>query len=58
MIKGAVLLLGLIAFVLSASGCNTVYRGSVGAAEGIKSGAKQDWRDAQEADAWMRKKLW
>ncbi len=58
MIKRTVLLFGLITFVLSASGCNTVYRGSVGAAEGIKSGAKQDWQDAQGANAWMKKNLW
>jgi uncharacterized protein YceK len=58
MSKKTVLLFGLVIFVISASGCNTVYRGTVGAAQGVKSGAKQDWSDAQNANSWMKKNLW
>jgi hypothetical protein len=58
MIKRTVLLLGLTAFVFAVSGCNTIYRGAAGAAEGVKSGAKQDWEDTQKTNAWMKKNLW
>jgi uncharacterized protein YceK len=58
MSRKIVLLFGLTIFIISASGCNTVYRASKGAAEGAASGAKQDWTDAQKGDAWMRKNLW
>ena len=54
MTKKTVLLLGLIAFIISLCGCNTVYQASKGAA----CGAKQDVEDAKKADAWMQKNLW
>jgi hypothetical protein len=58
MSKKTVLLFGLVVFVISASGCNTIYRASKGAAEGVKSGVKQDWTDAKNANTWMKKNLW
>jgi hypothetical protein len=58
MAKKIILLFGLMIFVVSVSGCNTVYRASKGAAEGATSGAKQDWTDAQNANTWMKKNLW
>jgi predicted small secreted protein len=54
MIRKTVLLSALIIFVISITGCNTVYRASKGAAEG----AKQDVEEAKKADAWMQKNLW
>ncbi len=54
MIRKAVLLLALIVFAISVTGCNTIFRASKGAAEG----AKQDVEDAKKADAWMQKNLW
>jgi hypothetical protein len=56
--RKTVLLFSLIVFVISVSGCNTIYRGSVGAAEGVKSGIKQDWEDTKNANDWMKKNLW
>jgi predicted small secreted protein len=50
MTRRAVLLFILLAFVISLSGCHTV--------KGAAEGAKQDYEDAQKADAWMRKNLW
>jgi len=53
-----VLLFSLMIFAVSLCGCNTIYRTSKGAAEGAVSGAKQDYKDAQQASSWMYKNLW
>ncbi len=62
MIRKTVLLLALIVFAISVTGCNTVFRASKGAAkgaaEGAAEGAKQDVEDAKKADVWMQKNLW
>lgn len=62
MIRKAVLLLALIVFAISVSGCNTIFRASKGAAVGAVSGAKQDVedakKDAKKADNWTQKNLW
>jgi uncharacterized protein YceK len=58
MIRKAVLLLALIVFVISVTGCNTVFQASKGAAKGATEGAKQDVEDAKKADAWLKKNLW
>ena len=50
MIRKAVLLLGLIVFTISISGCNTV--------KGAAAGAQKDWEGAQEMDKQMQKTLW
>ena len=54
MIRKTVLFLGLIAFAISLSGCNTIFQASKGAAEG----AKQDVEDVKKSDVWMKKNLW
>ncbi len=65
MIKQTVLFLGLMIFMVSLAGCNTLFRTSKGAAEGAASGAKQDVVDlknaineTKKADAWMKDNLW
>ena len=50
MIKKTVLLLGLIVFMISLIGCNTV--------KGAAAGAQKDWEEAQKIDKEMQKTLW
>jgi len=50
MIKKTVLLLGLIVFMISLIGCNTV--------KGAATGAQKDWEEAQKIDKEMQKTLW
>jgi len=50
MIKKTVLLLGLIVFMISLIGCNTV--------KGAAAGAKQDLENTKKLDEQMRKTLW
>jgi uncharacterized protein YceK len=54
MTRKVVMLFILLAFVISLGGCHTVK----GAAKGAAEGAKQDYKDAQKTDDWMRKNLW
>jgi len=50
MTRKVVMLFILLAFVISLGGCHTV--------KGAAEGAKQDYKDAQKVDAWLRDNLW
>jgi len=50
MTRKAIMFFILLAVIIFLNGCHTV--------KGAAEGAKQDYKDAQKADAWMRKNLW
>ena len=54
MVKKLFSLVILIAFVFLVNGCNTV----VGSLQGAKEGAKEDWKELNKADGWIRENLW
>jgi uncharacterized protein YceK len=49
-IKRALGLCIILAFILSLSGCGTL--------KGAYNGAKEDWQSLKKADDWMKKNLW
>ncbi|MFH0854928.1 MAG: hypothetical protein V1869_00205 [Candidatus Omnitrophota bacterium] len=56
----------LLAFVVLAGGCGTLYKGTSGLAkgakEGFQEGAREDWswlvKSVDNADTWFKKNLW
>lgn len=61
MLKKALALFYICAFLFTLAGCETMK----GAASGIYEGAKKDWAGVngawgklKDADAWMQKNLW
>ena len=54
MIKKCLMCMVGLAFLVIASGCNTLK----GATEGAAQGAKKDWEETKKVDDWFRKNLW
>jgi len=52
------LFLLLLAFLITASGCNTIRGATKGALEGLGKDAGITWQKIKKADHWLKKHAW